>query len=165
MTSHGAKKSTPFRSWFYFRTGYTQYFVYVFGVLNTLTLTFYLAVGNYPELEYVFPSFVSYVLIVCTTGIPLLILLGYVHMRRSDAFRSEVEVLTESDPYFYKLPPGIHREITAPFFYETLTILKKIDAGEKLNVGEVEKMRDLDENLDLLIGGGILKRPKSFGGL
>ena len=165
MTSHGAKKSPLFRSWFYFRIGYSEYFVFVFGVLNTLTLTFYLIIENYPELGVIFPSFTTYIVIVSLAGFPLLVLLGYIHMYRSSAFRSEVEVSTEADPYVYKLPPGIHQEALAPFFYEMLTILKKADAGESLDRDEEDKIRGLGKKFDLLIRGGILDRPKNFGGL
>ena len=163
--SHGSKKSIPFRSWFYFRTGYSEYFVFIFGVLNTLTLTFYLAIDNYPALEAIFPSFTSYVVIVSTTGFVLLILVGYVHIRRSSAYRSEVEISTETNPYMYKLPPGIHQEVLAPFFYEVLGALKKADAGQKLSPEEISKINDLDKKLEFLNNGGMLKRPDDFGGL
>lgn len=145
--------------------GYSLYFVFVLGALNTLTLTFYLTIDNYPELGGIFPSFASYILIVCMIGIPVLVLTGYVHIRRSNAYRSEIETVYESSPYLYKLPPGIHKEIMAPFLYETLLILKKMDAGDALSEEETAKMQDLDKNLDLLLNGGVLKRPKDFSGL
>ena len=163
--SHGAKRSIPFRSWFYFRTGYAEYYVFILGVLNTLTITFYLAVDNYPELGQIFPTFTSYVVIVSVVGFPLMILFGYMHMRRSSAYRSEVEVSIEANPYMYKLPPGIHREVLAPFFYETLGVLKKADAGEELSPEEIQSIKNLDKKLDFLAGGGILKKPSDFEGL
>ena len=165
MTSHGSKRSVPFRSWFYFRTGYSEYFIFIFGVLNTLTLTFYLAIDNYPVLDALFPSFTSYVAIVSLVGFPLLILSGYIHMRRSSAYRSEVEISTEAHPYMYRLPPGIHQEVLAPFFYEMLGALKKADAGEGMTPEEIEGMKNLDKKLGFLVDGGVLKRPESFGGL
>ena len=163
--SHSTKKSIPFRSWVYFRTGYAEYFVFVFGILNTLTLTFYLAVDNYPTLLSIFPNFSMYILITVAVGFPLLTLLGYIHMYRSSAFRSEVEIGAESQPYMYKLPPGIHQEVLAPFFYEMLGILKKADAGQELSQEEIKSLKDIDEKLKLLMGGGILKRPSDFGGV
>lgn len=163
--SHGTKRSIPFRSWFYFRTGYSEYFVFVFGVLNTLTLTFYLAIDNYPELASVFPSFTFYLVIVSVVGFPLLTFLGYMHIYRSSAFRSEVEINTETNPYVYKLPPGIHQEVLAPFFYEALGALKKADSGQKQSPEEIQAIKDLDEKFDLLVKGKVLKRPDDFGGL
>lgn len=139
--------------------------MFVLGVLNTLTLTYYLAIDNYPVLESVFPSFTYYVAITTVVGFPLLIMLGYVHMRRSSAFRSDVEVTIESNPYMYRLPPGLHREVYAPFFYDVLTILKKSDAGEEISDKDLDKIRNLDKKLDFLIGGGTLTKPKNFEGL
>ena len=163
--SHGTKRSVPFRSWFYFRTGYSMYFVFVLGVLNTLTLTYYLTIDNYPALESVFPTFTTYIVMMVMVGVPVVVLLGYVHMRRSSAYRSDVEVSTETNPYMYKLPPGIHREVMAPFFYEVLGALKKADAGQDLSPEEVQNIKDLDKKLEFLVGGGVLKRPDAFGGL
>lgn len=163
--SHGGKKSIPFRSWVYFRTGYAEYFVFVFGLLNTFTLTYYLAVENYPSLQAVFPSFGLYITIISTVGLPLLVLLGYVHIRRSSAYRSEVEISVETQPYMYRLPPGIHQEVLGPFFYEMLGVLKKADAGQKLTPEEIQTINDLDKKLDFLVGGGILKKPRDFGGI
>lgn len=163
--SHGSKRSVTFRSWFYFRTGYSEYFMFIFGAANTLTLTYYLAVDNYPALQSIFSSFTVYVALVALAGFPIMILVGYLHMRRTSAFRSEIEVSIESNPYMYKLPPGVHREVLAPLLYEVLGALKKADAGERLTPDEVKAMRDLDEKLGFLAGGGILKRPENFGGL
>lgn len=163
--SHSSKRSVTFRSWFYFRTGYSAYFTFIFGAANTLTLTYYLAVDNYPALQSVFSSFTLYVALVTLTGFPIMILAGYLHMRRTSAFRSEVEINVESNPYMYKLPPGVHREVLAPLFYEVLGALKKADAGEILTPDEVKAMKNLDEKLEFLADGGILKRPENFGGL
>ena len=163
--SHSSKRSVTFRSWFYFRTGYSEYFVFIFGAANTLTLTYYLAVDNYPTLQSAFSSFTIYVAIITLAGFPILILVGYLHMRRTSAYRSQVEISVESNPYMYKLPPGVHQEVLAPLFYEVLGALKKADAGEKMTPGEIKAMRDLDEKLEFLSDGGILKRPKNFGGL
>ncbi len=163
--SHGSKRSVPFRSWFYFRTGYSEYFMFIFGAANTLTLTYYLAVNNYPALQSVFSSFTLYIALVTLAGFPIMILVGYLHMRRTSAFRSEIEISVESNPYMYKLPPGVQREVLAPLLYEVLGALKKADAGESLTPDDVKAMRNLDEKLGFLAGGGILKRPESFGGL
>lgn len=158
-------KSLTFRSWFYFRTGYAQYFVFILGVFNMLTLTYYLAIDNYPVLDAVFPSFAVYVALFTGVGFPVLILLGFVHMRRSHAYRSESEIAAESDPYMYKLPPGLHQEIYAPFLYDVLTVLKKSYDGDKISEEETAKIKSLDKRLEFLIGGGTLKKPESFGGL
>jgi len=158
-------RSKTFRSWFYFRMGYSQYFVFIFGLLNTFTLTYYLVIDNYPALIAIFPSFTYYIVICTVVGFPLLILAGYIHMRRSSAYRSEVEIWVESNPYVYRLPPGIHQEAYAPFLYETLTILKKSNNNEVISKEDLAKIEELDKKFEFLLNGGTLKKPEHFSGL
>lgn len=157
------KKSLPFRTWYYFRTGYTQYFAFIIAVLNMFTITYYLAIEN-SSINSIFPSFSSYVIISSVIGIPLLIALGFIHMRKSAAFRSESEITSESNPYNYKLLPGIHKEVLAPLLLELLKLLRKSDASE-LSDEETKRLNELDEKLDFLARGGMLDIPKKFDGL
>ncbi|SVE64402.1 uncharacterized protein METZ01_LOCUS517256, partial [marine metagenome] len=41
-------KNTGFRGWYYFRIGYSSYFAFIFAAINTLTVTYFLAIENYP---------------------------------------------------------------------------------------------------------------------
>ena len=134
-------------------------------MLNTLTLTYYLMIDNYPALVSLFPSFAIYIASAVAVGLPTMILLGFIHIQRSSAYRSEVEIVTETNPYMYKLPPGLHQEVYAPFLYDMLTVLKKADGGEKIEEADLAKIKELDEKLGFLIGGGTLKKPENFGGL
>ena len=90
--------STGFRGWFYFRMGWSTYFAFILAAINTLTVTYFLAVDNYPALKMIFPSFEIYVLIIISIGVPLLIFVGYSHYKKTKAFRSEVDVLLETNP-------------------------------------------------------------------
>ena len=58
-----AKQRIGFRGWFYFRTGWSTYFVFILAAINTLTVTYFLAIDNYPVLKAVFPTFEQYALI------------------------------------------------------------------------------------------------------
>ena len=91
--------STGFRGWFYFRMGWSTYFAFILAAINTLTVTYFLAVDNYPTLMAVFPSFEIYVLITIAIGVPLLIFIGYIHFKKTKAFTSEVDVLLETNPF------------------------------------------------------------------
>ena len=51
------KKNLSFRGWYYFRTGWSTYFAFILAAINTLTVTYFLAIENYPSLKLVFPSF------------------------------------------------------------------------------------------------------------
>ena len=92
------KTTTGFRGWFYFRMGWSTYFAFILAAINTLTVTYFLAIDNYPILSTIFPSFEIYVLIITSIGIPLLIFIGYSHYKKTKAFRSEVDVLLETNP-------------------------------------------------------------------
>ena len=65
-------KNLGFRSWYYFRMGWSTYFAFIFAAINTLTVTYYLAIERVPVLVTIFPNFVQYVLIISCIGIPLL---------------------------------------------------------------------------------------------
>ncbi len=93
------KKNIAFRFWFYFRSGWSTYFAFILAALNTLTVTYYLAIENYPVLQTIFPSFIQYVVILVSIGIPLLILVGYAHWKKTPAYRSEADIWMESNPY------------------------------------------------------------------
>ena len=65
-------RNRGFRAWFYFRNGWSLYFAFIFAAINTLTVTYYLAVEKYPDLNWIFPTFFHYIAIVVATGVPLL---------------------------------------------------------------------------------------------
>ena len=92
-------RNVGFRGWFYFRTGWSTYFVFILAAINTLTVTYFLAIDNYPVLKDVFPTFEQYALIMVSIGIPLLIVVGYFHYKKTLAYKSEMDITVESNPY------------------------------------------------------------------
>ena len=91
-------ENTGFRSWYYFRMGWGTYFAFIFAAINTLTVTDYLAIERGPSLVAILPNFFQYILIVSVIGIPLLITVGYIHYKRTLAFKTEIDVIVESNP-------------------------------------------------------------------
>ena len=89
---------------FFFREGWSTYFAFIFAALNTMVVTYYLAIENIPVLKEIFPSFYIYLLVTAVFGIPTLIFVGYGHYKRSGAFAAEAAINVESYPYLYKLP-------------------------------------------------------------
>ena len=92
-----------FRGWYYLRVGWTTYFAFLFAVVNTSVVTYYLAIEEAPFLQAIFPSFLAYIGILTAIGLPILIIAGYLHFQRSRAYGSEAEIATETNPYFYKI--------------------------------------------------------------
>ena len=154
------RKNIGFRSWYYLRVGWTTYFALIFTVVNTLTVTYFLAIEEFPILKELFPSFVSYVASLILLGIPILVFVGYVHFRRTNAYGSEAEVVTESNPYFYKAAPGWLRDVQWPFFMKLSEFLIKSNQNEKLTDDELKELKELQKKMDTLIKGGSVGDPR-----
>lgn len=154
-------KIRPFRYWFYFRQGWATYFAFIFAAINTMVVTYYLAVKDVPVLKQIFPSFIDYLAIVSMIGIPLLIGIGYIHYKKSAAYHAEADITTESNPYYYKLPPGYWKEAFAPSYLIMLNLMVKILQNEKLTDDEVKKISEMQKMMNDLIQGGIVGNTKS----
>jgi hypothetical protein len=138
------KNNVAFRSWYYFRMGWGTYFAFIFAAINTLTVTYFLAIEKIPSLTLIFPNFLQYVLIVTIIGIPVLVVIGYVHYKRTVAFKSEVDVVLESQPYQRRNIVNI--ALILESILETNRILLKTSKGDKLKDEDLEKISTkLDE--------------------
>ena len=149
-----------FRGWYYLRTGWSTYFAFVFAAVNTLVVTYYLAIEEIPALEAIFPTFYSYVLILSVIGIPLLIITGYIHFQRSHAYGSEAEVTAEQNPYFYKAAPGWLRDVQWPLFLKFSELLIKLSKNEKLTESELQEITELQKKISILMKGGSIGSPR-----
>ena len=139
-------KHRGFRGWFYFRMGWSTYFAFIFAAINTLTVTFYLAIEKYPLLEFIFPTFIHYVVIIGSVGVPLLITIGYVHFKRTAARRAEMDVAYETNPYFARTL--INTQILVSLNMKLTEIILKLSTGEKLSKEEIANARKLQEELN-----------------
>jgi hypothetical protein len=134
-----------FRSWFYFRTGWQTYFAFILAAINTLTVTYFLAIENYPSLKTVFPSFETYILIIVSIGVPLLVLIGFVHFKRSHSFKSEADVLIESNPYQRR--NTVNSEIILRLNLQLMSTLLKVAKKEDLSEEEIEEITQLHDEI------------------
>ena len=135
------KNSVPFRAWYYFRMGWSTYFAFILAAINTLTVTYFLAIDNYPSLKLVFPSFEIYILIIVSIGIPILIVIGYAHFKRTQAFKSEIDVMIESNPYQRR--NTVNNEINLRVNLQLMKLLTKLVNNEKLDTSESENLKKL----------------------
>ena len=132
-----------FRSWYYFRMGWGTYFAFIFAAINTLTVTYFLAIENYPVLSGIFPNFFQYILIISAIGVPLLIIVGYIHYKRTVAFKSEIDIVLESNPYQRRNVVNI--SLILESILRTNQLLLKLSKNEKLSeteVGEINSKID-----------------------
>lgn len=142
-------KKTPWRIWYYFRQGWSLYFAFIFAAINTLTVTYYLAIENYPTLKQIFPSFVNYIVLVALIGVPLLGLIGYAHFRKSPAYRSEVGVGWENNPYAAR--NLINSELNLQLNLQLLKMMIKLSNNEKITKEEMDEVIKTNENLSRFI--------------
>jgi len=154
------KKRFLFRQWFYLRMGYSMYWAFLILGINTVTVTYFLAIERAPFLEAIFPTFFHYALAAVAVGVPILILSGYIHYKIIPGFKSEVEIHMESNPYVYKLPPGFWLQVVMPYFQLQSQILVKLSKNEKLTAEELGKMKKLQNDMDTLIQGGYVGDPE-----
>lgn len=87
------------RGWLYFRTGYGLYFVLALGIPSTAATIYYFIIKNAPWLLALFPSFELFLVEGALAFVPACILVGYFHIRRSKAFKTEQDVYSENSPY------------------------------------------------------------------
>ena len=132
-------KNTSFRAWYYFRMGWATYFAFVFAAINTLTVTYFLAIENYPSLQAIFPSFIQYTVIIALIGVPLLVLIGYIHFKRTPSYRSEAAVTFESNPFARRTL--INSELTLKINQELISLLLKMQKGEKIDDNVLEQVQ------------------------
>ena len=103
-----------FRSWYYFRIGYGTYLTFLLGFVSTIVTVYYLAINNIPFLKLMFPNFWLFSILAIASGVPLAVLSGYVHFKRSQAFSAEADITVEANPYYFKVTPGKEKELNVP---------------------------------------------------
>ena len=140
------EKNLGFRGWYYFRTGWSTYFAFIVAAVNALTVTFFLAIENYPALSVIFPTFLHYILIVVGVGIPILVLIGYVHFKRSKSYRAEADIGVESNPHFRRILQNT--EILLPAYLKLTELMIKLSTNNKLTDEELEEVSKLQQKLN-----------------
>ena len=134
-------KNPGFRAWFYFRQGWSTYFAFIFAAVNTLTVTYYLAIENYPFLKTIFPSFEEYILIVVLIGIPLLVLVGYAHYKKTPSYRAEADVWVESNPYQARVL--VNTQFSLALNMKLTNILLKLSSKQEITQEEIDEIKVL----------------------
>ena len=154
------KKKTPFRAWFFFRQGWSLYFAFILAAINTLTVTYFLAIDNYPSLKQVFPTFEIYIFTMIFIGIPILIFIGFIHYRRSPAYTAEVGVTWTSNPY--QARNLINGELNLRLNQAVLKMIVKLSQNEKLESNEMEEIINIQKEIENFNAERTLLNKKDF---
>ena len=139
------EKNLGFRGWFYFRTGWATYFAFIVSAINALTVTFFLAIENYPALNILFPTFFHYVIIVVGVGVPTLVLVGYIHFKRSKSYRAEQDILIETSPHTRRILQNT--EVLLPAYLKLTQLMLKLSENKKLTNDQLEEVSKLQKQL------------------
>ena len=150
-----ASSDLIFRAWYYFRNGWSSYFAFIFAAINTLTVTYFLAIDNYPFLQAIFPTFPHYVVILSAIAIPLLVVIGYVHWKRSGARKAEIDINYEVDPY--RARTLVNSELILKINLNLIQLTTKLASNEKLSSDEIEKIKTLQNELETFIDKRTMK--------
>jgi len=147
-------KIHPFRLWYYLRQGYQLYFAFMFTGINTMVVTYYLAIERAPFLKEIFPTFPVYAVVLILVGFPLLIIAGYIHFKRLPAYKSQQEINVISNPFQYKLGPGHPKLVTMPYNLLMSKLMIKLLSNQKITDNEIKEMQELQKKMAHLIKGG-----------
>ena len=140
------KKNLGFRSWFYFRMGWSTYFAFVFAAVNTLTVTYFLAIENYPVLKEVFPTFTIYIIIIAGIGIPILTVVGYFHFKRTPSYRAEATVMYETNPFARRM--FVNSELNLQINQKLIDLILLISKNEKMSGDDISRVYKIQEKLN-----------------
>ena len=139
-------KYPGFRAWFYFRQGWSVYFAFIFAAINMLTVTYFLAIENYPTLKEIFPSFEQYVMIIVFIGVPLLVLVGYAHYKKTPSYRAEADVWMESNPYWARVL--INSQFSLSLNLKMINLITKLSNNEKISRVELDELKGLQQKFE-----------------
>ena len=128
--------------------GWSTYFAFILAAINTLTVTYFLAVDNYPALKIIFPSFEIYVLILISIGVPLLIFIGYCHYKKTKAFRSEMDILVESNPFLRRTT--VNTDIILRFNVNLINLVLKL-SKDTISEDELNDMKKIQNEITDLV--------------
>ena len=156
MTKAISTKSFAFRAWFYFRTGYATYLVLPIGYISTLVTIYYLAIKATPALTLLFPQFLPLAILAAMLSLPIGVIIGWLHLHRTAAFSSEVDIQVENNPYYFKVI-GYQKEVYIPLYLELLHTMRRILEREgAFSPEEQDRFSELEDKLRTLQNGGFV---------
>ena len=148
MNSEMTKAHNPsmtFRLWLYFRIGHANYFAFLFAAITTLVTTYFLLIQDVQLIKEIFPTFAHYIVTAVLVGVPSLIVIGYVHFQRSQAFKAEADVRVEGNPHQRRILFNTEFLLQIVFRLNNL-FLRKLN-NEKLTEKELGEIYMIQEKI------------------
>ncbi len=153
--------SIIYRSWYYFRIGYGTYLTFPLGYIGFLALIYSFVIVPYRLNVGIFSSVAYFEVAIAIFMTPAGITLGYLHLKHTKAWTSEIEVGVEANPYNYKVTPGKEKEAYAPITLVTLQLVRKIaEKDNVLTTEEKQQLENLESKMNILLQGKYIVKPK-----
>ena len=141
-------KDHGFRGLYYFRHGWGNYAAFIVSALSTLTITYFLAIENFSPLQTIFPTFTHYALIIGSIAIPILATVGYVHWKKSNAMKAEIDISYEVNPYITRII--VDSDLILKLNLKLEKILEFTEKG-KISKEELDELKKLNKELNEFI--------------
>ena len=153
-----------FRAWFYFRQGYNLYLAFLIGFASNIVVLFRLGVEPNKTLLDIFPTLGIFTAVGLLVAIPVGILTGLYHMKRTGAYAADASVATEANPYIYKVVPGKEKEVFLPLWILTVRgLAKMLDQQKTMTSKEKQELEDLLSKASALMEGQYVGLPRAQG--
>jgi len=153
-----------FRAWFYFRQGYNLYLAFLLGFSSNVVVLYRLGIMDNKYLSPIFPSLGIFAVIGVLVAVPIGILAGLYHMKRTGAFAADASVATESNPYVYKIVPGKEREVFLPLWVLTVrSLAKMLEQQNTMSADERKELEEILSKANELLEGRYVGLPKQLG--
>jgi hypothetical protein len=85
------------------------------------------------------------VIVVCV-GVPVLVLVGYVHFKKSKSYRAEQDILIETSPHIRRILQNT--EVLLPSYLKLIELVVKLSENKKLTDKELEEVSKLQKKLN-----------------
>jgi len=143
-----------FRAWFYFRQGYNVYLAFLIGFASNIVVLYRLGVTDNKYLSAIFPSLTVFTIAGLIIAVPVGILTGLYHMKRTGAFAADASVSIEANPYVYRAVPGKEREVFLPLMMLTAKGLAQVmEQLKTMTLEERSEFEDVLAKADILLKG------------
>ena len=145
-----------YRAWFYFRIGYGTYLAFFVGFASNIVIIYALAIKPTPILFSYFRNLWQFTLVALVVAVPISVLVGLFHMKRTGAFAADASVSLEANPYIYKVLPGKEQEVMLPLMIATARgIAKVLEDQKSLTLDQKREFEDILDKAEKLLGGQV----------
>ncbi len=137
-----------------------MYFAFILSAVNTLTVTYYLAIEQIPFLKEIFPSFLHYVIIFVMLGVPILIITGLIHFKKTSARKAEVDISVETNPY--QLRNLVNSEMILLLNMKLARIIFNSEKGEKISEDDLKELKLLLEKSEKFLANRTVAKERDL---